>query len=105
MHLFGIALGVLTGLGLALYLTSLLIKRSNDVGDSIGKLGDFGSLNMIHSAPKLTSKKKYEKDLGESMSTRLLKESFEHKVASYEILERKPEVKEEVPKGDLHWPD
>lgn len=95
MHLFGIALGVLTGLGLALYLTSYLIKRSNDVGDSIGKLSDFGALNMIHSEPKLSSERKYNKDVGQSMTSTLLRESFERKVASYENALGQPQEKEE----------
>ncbi|MBR5348093.1 MAG: hypothetical protein IK125_02550 [Lachnospiraceae bacterium] len=105
MHVFGIFLGILTGLGLALYLTSLLIKRSNDVGDSIGQLSDFGSLHMIHSEPKLSSGRKYDKDLSQSMSQTLLRESYERKVASYENALGQPTVKEEKAQPPMHWPE
>ncbi|MBO7515003.1 MAG: hypothetical protein J6T47_05235 [Lachnospiraceae bacterium] len=73
---FGVILGVVTGLGIALLITSCLIKDSNDIGDSIGRLENFGRLNIIHEKMRLSSKGA-EKDAASSMSFKLLTRSYE----------------------------
>ena len=46
--LVGILCGLAIGLGLALRITVLQIKKSNDIGDSKGDMRDFGTyVNMI----------------------------------------------------------
>ena len=39
---FGIIAGLLLGIGIALFITTKLIKKSNDIGDSKGEFYDFG---------------------------------------------------------------
>ena len=48
--LIGIVCGIAIGLGLALRITVLRIKQSNDVGDSKGDIRDFGTVVDVMSA-------------------------------------------------------
>ncbi|MCR4697715.1 MAG: hypothetical protein K5654_10440 [Lachnospiraceae bacterium] len=41
-YAFGIIAGLALGIGLALYITTKLVKKSNDIGDSKGQFMDFG---------------------------------------------------------------
>lgn len=72
----GIILGIITGLGLALLITSCLVKDSNDIGDSIGKLENFGRLNIMHEKKGLSSKG-YNKDVAQSFPTTILQHSYD----------------------------
>lgn len=46
--ILGALCGIIIGLGLALRITVLSIKKSNDIGDSKGDLRDFGTyVNLI----------------------------------------------------------
>ena len=40
--IFGIIAGLALGIGIALYITTKLVKKSNDIGDSKGQFMDFG---------------------------------------------------------------
>lgn len=40
--IFGIIAGLALGIGIALYITTKLVKKSNDIGDSKGEFYDFG---------------------------------------------------------------
>ena len=73
---FGVILGIVTGLGVALLITSCLIKDSNDIGDSVGRLENFGRLTIIHEKMRLSSKG-VTKDAASSMSYALLNRSYE----------------------------
>lgn len=57
----GEMLGLLNGLGLALFITISALKHSNDIGDSPGKLEDFGWLKIIYKRDRMTAEE-YEKD-------------------------------------------
>lgn len=58
----GEMLGLVSGIGLALYITISLLKHSNDVGDSAGKLEDFGWLKIIYKRDSMTEEE-YRKDV------------------------------------------
>ena len=45
--------GFALGLGLAILITMILIKKSNDIGDSRGTMNDFGYLYMLDSEDDL----------------------------------------------------
>ena len=45
---FGGLIGLILGIGIAFLITILLVKKSNDIGDSKGVLMDFGYLNMLY---------------------------------------------------------
>ena len=47
-YIYGGLLGLAFGLGIAFFITMLLVKKSNDIGDSKGALYDFGYLNMMY---------------------------------------------------------
>ncbi|MBR5657910.1 MAG: hypothetical protein IKX10_00760 [Lachnospiraceae bacterium] len=55
-------LGLVSGLGLAFFITISLLKHSNDIGDSAGKLEDFGWLKIIYKRNGMTAQE-YEKDV------------------------------------------
>ena len=84
---FGIILGIITGLGLALLITSCLVKDSNDIGDSIGKLENFGRLNILHEKMRLSSKG-VTKDVISSKSSTLLQYSYDAAVKRAETEEQ-----------------
>jgi hypothetical protein len=54
MYELGEMLGLVSGIGLALFITISLLKHSNDVGDSAGKLEDFGWLKIIYKRYSMT---------------------------------------------------
>jgi hypothetical protein len=56
-YVLGVLMGIALGIGLAYFLTVTLVKRSNDIGDSSGKLSDFGTLHMITSEDGLSAAK------------------------------------------------
>ena len=62
MYELGEMLGLVSGIGLALYITISLLKHSNDVGDSAGKLEDFGWLKIIYKRDSMTEEE-YRKDV------------------------------------------
>ena len=72
----GIILGIITGLGLALLITSCLVKDSNDIGDSVGRLENFGRLNIMHEKMR-RSKKGCEKDIAATYPTTILQRSYD----------------------------
>jgi len=49
MIVIGFILGVIVGIGVAYLITALLVKSSNDLGDSVGQFKDFSkeSLKVI----------------------------------------------------------
>ena len=49
----GAVYGLALGIGLALLITMILIRRSNDIGDSKGTMNDFGYLYMLSSEDDL----------------------------------------------------
>lgn len=54
--MIGIVLGITIGIGLALRITVLAVKKSNDVGDSKGEMRDFGTyIDMISTQDDLHS--------------------------------------------------
>ena len=83
----GVFLGIMTGLGLSLLITSCLVKDSNDIGDSIGRLENFGRLNVLHEKMRLSSKG-YTKDVASSKSPSLLQYSYEGAIAKAETEDR-----------------
>ncbi|MBR5657908.1 MAG: hypothetical protein IKX10_00750 [Lachnospiraceae bacterium] len=60
MFYIGLVLGLLTGVGLAVNLVSFWVKCSNDIGDSTGKLEDFGRVTVLY-AKKGIKEKNFEK--------------------------------------------
>jgi len=76
MFVLGIILGLSTGLGMALYITSYLVKRSNDIGDSTGTLENFGKLNIFYQKAGL-SKRGLEKEKGNVSGYSLLRKNCE----------------------------
>ena len=87
MYFYGVVLGIITGLGVALLITSCLVKDSNDIGDSIGKLENFGRLNIMHEKMRLSSKGA-NKDAISSNSAAMLVRSYEAALAREEAEER-----------------
>lgn len=56
MFYIGLLLGLLTGVGLAFDLVSHWIKWSNDIGDSTGKLEDFGKVTVLYAKKGMKDK-------------------------------------------------
>ncbi|MBR6080441.1 MAG: hypothetical protein IKP60_09825 [Treponema sp.] len=42
VDIFGILTGLALGISLAFFVTLIIVKKSNDIGDSQGELKDFG---------------------------------------------------------------
>lgn len=72
----GEMLGLLNGLGLALFITISALKHSNDIGDSPGKLEDFGWLKVIYKRDRMTAEE-YEKDEIMTRKLQLFEKKYE----------------------------
>ena len=92
MFELGVFLGVMTGLGLSLWITVFALKRSNDVGDSKGQLLDFGRLNILHKSTRLSSRG-YDKDVAKTMSLQMLDMSYR---GAIEKAEREQQIEDEM---------
>ncbi|MBR5348091.1 MAG: hypothetical protein IK125_02540 [Lachnospiraceae bacterium] len=79
----GEMLGIVNGLGLALFITISLLKHSNDVGDSPGKLEDFGWLKVIYKRDRMTAEE-YEKDEVITRKLQLMEKKYDAAVENAE---------------------